>query len=190
MNWFQYISTNDCMEISFCQMDVRCVCVKREREKESKQQVRDGPRKSITHKQKKVLVLCSTCFFFFFLLSTFFINIIYQKKKKNEKLTHEIKHHVNVTIIFCFQDITETNNVWVSCQLLQVLNFTVCSLCICGITKGVKTFFDGKSLSCLFINALPHNSVSTLAQFLKREREKERQRERKRDDECKVDSKE
>ena len=55
---------------------------------------------------------------------------------------HEIKDKVNVSIIFSLENIAKSHNIGVTGELLQVLNFTVGSLGICSITKGIKTFLE------------------------------------------------
>lgn len=86
---------------------------------------------------------------------------------------HEIKHQIDVFIIFCLEDIEQRYDVRVAVQLLQEyhlgyqnLYLAVGSLRISGILKGIEYLLQCHDLLCLLIHCLPNHTVRSFTQLL------------------------
>ena len=53
---------------------------------------------------------------------------------------HKVKYKIYVPIILRLQYVPQTNNIVVSTQLLQILNFSVSSLRVCCVSKSIEAF--------------------------------------------------
>jgi hypothetical protein len=86
---------------------------------------------------------------------------------------HEIKHQIDIFIIFCLEDVEQRYDIWVAVELLQeyhlgyyCLYLAVCSLRISRILKGIEYLLQCHDLLCLLIHRLPNHTVGPFAQLL------------------------
>ena len=75
---------------------------------------------------------------------------------------HEIKHQVDVTVVFSTDYILKSDNVFMSRQFLQEDDLSEGALCISGILKCIKVFLESYDLFGSFVNGFPHNTVGSL----------------------------
>jgi hypothetical protein len=54
---------------------------------------------------------------------------------------HEVKNQVDVSVILSSDNILESNDIFVTSQLLQKDDFSECTLCISGVLKSVEILF-------------------------------------------------
>lgn len=76
---------------------------------------------------------------------------------------HEVENQVDVSVIFCTNDVLETDDVLVARQLLKENNFTEGTLGVCCVLKGIKIFLKSHNFFSSLVNGFPNNTVSTLS---------------------------
>ena len=59
---------------------------------------------------------------------------------------HEIKDHVKVLIIFCLDDVEESDDILVAIQLLEEHDFPKGPLCVGCVVKSVKNLLQSNDL--------------------------------------------
>ena len=79
---------------------------------------------------------------------------------------HEVENKVDVAIVLSPNHILEPDNVLVASKFLEEDNLTESPLSIRGVLEGVEVLLESDNLLGSLVNGLPHNSVSSLAEFL------------------------
>jgi hypothetical protein len=74
-----------------------------------------------------------------------------------------LKHKVQIALICGLDDFMQFDNIFML-HLMKKRNFTVGSLGISGVLKGVKYFFKGLNLLGLFISDFPYMTVGATAE--------------------------
>lgn len=75
---------------------------------------------------------------------------------------HEVEDKINVSVILSSDDILESNDVFMSRQLLQENDFSESALSVSCVLKRIKVLFQCDNLLGLLVDGLPHDTVSTL----------------------------
>lgn len=75
---------------------------------------------------------------------------------------HKVKNQVDVSVVLCSDDILKSNDVFVTCQLLQENDLSECPLGICSILECIEILLQCYDVLGFFINGLPDNSISSL----------------------------
>lgn len=75
---------------------------------------------------------------------------------------HEIKHQIDITIVLCADNILQTDDVLMPCELLQEDNLSECALGISCILKSVKILLQGYDLFGLFVDRFPNDTICSL----------------------------
>ena len=78
---------------------------------------------------------------------------------------NKLKDEINISVILCFDGIIKFDDVGVI-NLLEYLDLTISSLCICGMLKGIKYFFECKYFFSVFFLNFPDMAVSSRTNFL------------------------
>ena len=81
-------------------------------------------------------------------------------------LTHEVKHEVNISVIFGSNHILKSDYIFMSIQLLEKHNFSEGPLRVCRVLKGIKVLLERDDLLSPLVYGLPHDTVGSFAQFL------------------------
>ena len=79
--------------------------------------------------------------------------------RKCYRLTHVLKHQVDVTVIVGLQHVAKTDDVVVARHLLQVHDLAEGALRIGGILEGVEDFLQGHHLLGALVDGFPHDTV-------------------------------
>ena len=80
---------------------------------------------------------------------------------------HEIENQVYISIVFRPNHILKSNDVFVTIQFLQEDNLPEGSLRISSVLKCVEILLECDNLLGSFVNSLPDDTVSSLAELLK-----------------------
>jgi hypothetical protein len=80
-----------------------------------------------------------------------------------EICVHKVEDQVDIAVILSPHYVLETNDIFVSGQLLQENNLSERSLSVSSVLKGVKILFKRYDFLSALVNRFPHNTVSTLA---------------------------
>ena len=78
---------------------------------------------------------------------------------REARRTHEIKDEVNVSVILSAHNIQETDDVVVTCELLQVHDLAKSALRVGRVSERVKALFERDDCARLLVHSLPHNAV-------------------------------
>ena len=76
---------------------------------------------------------------------------------------HEVKHQINVAIVFSSNNVLKSDDVFVAGKFLEEDNLTECTLGVSGILEGVEVFFERDDFLCALVDGLPDNSVGALS---------------------------
>lgn len=76
---------------------------------------------------------------------------------------HEIKHKVNISVVFCSNYILQPDDVFVAGQLLEENDLSESPLRIGSILKGVEVFLKGNDVLGLLVDCFPHYTICSLA---------------------------
>ena len=76
---------------------------------------------------------------------------------------HEIEHQVNVSVIFCPDDILKADDIFMTRQFLQENDFSKRSLCIRCILKCIEILLESHNVLGLFVDGFPHDTVGSLS---------------------------
>lgn len=79
---------------------------------------------------------------------------------------HEVEYHVEVFVIFCFDDVLELDDVFMPVQLVEELHFPECSLSICCVMKGIENLLQSDDLLGLLVLCLPDDAVGAFPELL------------------------
>ena len=79
---------------------------------------------------------------------------------------HEVKHHVEIFVVFCFDDVDQADNVLMAIEFLEEHNLTKSSLCISGIVERIKDFLQCDDLLGFLAECLPNDTVCAFTKLL------------------------
>ena len=75
---------------------------------------------------------------------------------------HEVKDQVYISIILCPDNILESDDIFMTIELLKEYNLSERTLCIGGILEGIKILLKGYNLFGPLVNGFPNNTIGTL----------------------------
>jgi len=79
---------------------------------------------------------------------------------------HVFKYQIDVSVIFCLQDIQQSDNILMVVDLLQEHDFAKRSLSICCVLERVKDLFQGNDIAGLLVDRFPNNPICPLSELL------------------------
>ena len=93
------------------------------------------------------------------------MNILKNVSSNNsmEVSVHEIKHQINVSIVFSPYNVLKSNDVFMPIQFLKENDLSESSLSISGILKGVKVFLKSHYFLRLLVYSLPNYTIRSFA---------------------------
>ena len=80
---------------------------------------------------------------------------------------HEVEDEVDISIVFCSDDVLQPDDVFVAVQLLKEDDLSECPLGVSCILKSIEVLLERHNLLGPLVDGLPDDTVRTFAKLLK-----------------------
>lgn len=75
---------------------------------------------------------------------------------------HEVKDEVNISVVLSSDYVLQSDNVFMSRQLLQEDDLSESPLCISCVLERVEVLFESHDVLCLLVDGFPDDTIGSL----------------------------